>query len=72
MKREETLISSIKRLNDSGHSVIISTHDPIIQNIQDKDSEILFDNGITIERTNHSTQITLRLNPHRFLVKNQC
>ena len=65
-KGRNTLISSIKRLNDSGHSVIISTHDPIIQNIQDKDSEILLNNGITIERTNHNTQITLPIKSSSF------
>ena len=64
-----TLISSIKRLNDSGHSIIISTHDPIIQNILSKDSEIVMQNGINIQRTTNNSDCSLPIKSSKFTRK---
>ena len=46
-----------------------STHDPSIQNIQNKDSEILMDNGITIQRTSEKTERTLPIKSSTFTRK---
>ena len=49
-KGRKTLISSIQRLTKSGHTVIISTHDPLIQSIQEE-SETTMHNEVIIQRT---------------------
>ena len=64
-----TLISSIKKLNDSGHSIIISTHDPIIQNILSKDSEIVMKNGINIQITTNNSDCILPIKSSKFTRK---
>ena len=58
----ETLISSIQRLKEAGHSIIIATHDPIIESLQDKDSETIIHGDIRIQR---STSIGIQQRPIR-------
>ena len=47
----ETLIASIERLQKSGHTIIIATHDPIIQSLQIDDSENIIHGDITIQKS---------------------
>ena len=47
----ETLIKSILRLNEVGHTVIISTHDSTIQSIQKKGFETVVHNEVSIKKS---------------------
>lgn len=50
-KGRETLISSIFRLRESGHTIIISTHDPSIQSILENATDTITHNEIEIKRS---------------------
>ncbi len=50
-KGMETLITSIERLQKSGHTIIIATHDPSIKSLQKDDCETIIHGDITIQKS---------------------
>ena len=47
----ETLITSIERLQKSGHTIIIATHDPIIQSLHKDECETIIHGDIIIQKS---------------------